>query len=76
MIASNIYDQVDKEGYREHSVYEIVDHRKTADAVDKDDQYMTRSQVRMGSKKSTAGWELKVRTKLALDDSYNKSWMP
>ena len=30
----------------------------------------------MGSRKSTAGWELKVRTKLALDDSYDESWMP
>ena len=40
VIDSNLYDQVNKEGYREHSVYEIIDHRRTDDVVDKDDQCM------------------------------------
>ena len=40
VIASNLFDQVDKEGYREMSTIEILDHRMTDNAVDKDHQYV------------------------------------
>ena len=61
VIAQNLWDQGDDDGYNYNNLYEIVGHRKNDDAIDqKDGFYETNTGVKRRVI-TTKGWDLKVR---------------
>ena len=60
IIAENIYSQVDQEGFQYLHLQEILEHRKTEEAVERDDMYIYNSRGNRGLRKTTAGWDFKV----------------
>jgi hypothetical protein len=62
-IAENIYTQVDNEGKHFVLLHEITDHRKTKDAVSKEDGFIVMPNGRKTPKRTTKGWELLVEWK-------------
>ena len=63
VIAENILSQVDEEGHRQLLLHDILDHKKTDDALGNEDAYVT---TKYGSKrriKTTRGWQLCVEWK-------------
>lgn len=70
LVAQNLYDQVDIEGYSNARIKAIADHRMDDSAVSKNDYIMTKSGKRRHSK-STAGWYLLVEF---TDNSFQ--WLP
>ena len=70
-IAECMYAQVDSEGHRHVLLDEIVDHRKTPDALPMDDAFITQPNGVQKRRKTTAGWELLAQWK---DGSTN--WIP
>ena len=70
LLAEHLYSQCDSEG-RQHQIFrEIIHHRKTKAAVDKEDQYTNINNKRC-KKKTLAGWDLEVEWR---DGS--TSWIP
>jgi hypothetical protein len=65
-IAENIYAQVDEEGRQFIILQEIADHRTNADAVTKENGYVTMPNGRQFPKKTTKGWEFLLES----------SWIP
>ena len=63
VIAENLFDQVDADGYSHSMLDSIVDVRKTTDAVYKDDMYITTKSGQRRLRQTTAGWEFLVRWK-------------
>ena len=62
-IAENLWSQCDAEG-RQHAVFsEIVDHRKNARAICKDDGFERGPNGQRRPKKTTVGWDLLVEWK-------------
>ena len=61
-IAENIYEQLDDEGNRYRLVEEIVDYRKNADAVTKDNATVV-IRGKEHQRRTTRGWELCVQWK-------------
>lgn len=57
-IAENILSQVDDEGHRQMMLEEIEDHRKTSDAIKKDENDARSTKII-----TTKGWELLIRWK-------------
>ena len=55
IIAENILSQVDDQGHRQLMMDEIMDHRKTSDAINKDDPLYISHKT-----KTTKGWEICV----------------
>ena len=55
IIAENILSQVDEQGHRQLMMDEIMDHRKTSDAIKKDDSLYIPHKT-----KTTKGWEICV----------------
>ena len=61
IIAENLYDQTDDDGYDYRLLYEIIGHRKTEDAIEKANGYYT---TKSGTERrviTTKGWDLQVR---------------
>jgi hypothetical protein len=71
VIAENLYSQVDADGFESMILHEIVDHRKHADAVSKDDEFVRSYNGNLHRRITTRGWELKVLWK---DGTTN--WVP
>jgi hypothetical protein len=62
-IAENIYTQVDKEGKHFMLLKEITDHKKSKDAVDIADGFITLPNGCRVRKRTTKGWKLLVEWK-------------
>jgi hypothetical protein len=69
VIAENIYEQLDDEGFA-YTLFDSIDHKRGPDAVAADDGF-TEYHGRRVPKRTTRGWKLCVRWK---DDS--TSWIP
>ena len=63
IIAENLLAQVDEEGHRQLLMEEIIDHRKSDVAIDKEDSFYTTSKGTKRRKMTTKGWELCVQWK-------------
>jgi hypothetical protein len=59
IIAENIYSQVDAEGNQFLLLAEIVDHRKDASAIEKENMWVQQGNNRQ-MRRTTQGWKLKV----------------
>lgn len=62
-IAENLFAQVDSEGRRLLLIDDIVDHRKSDEAVPSEDGFITSKNGRKQRRQTTKGWELLVRWK-------------
>jgi Reverse transcriptase (RNA-dependent DNA polymerase) len=62
-IAESLFAQVDSEGRRLLLIDEIVDHRKSGEAVDVADGFITTKSGKKKRRQTTKGWELLVRWK-------------
>ena len=62
-IATNMFAQVDEEGRRFMLMDEIIDHRKTEDAVSHQDAMFTDKNGRQHQRKTTKGWDLLISWK-------------
>ena len=72
MIAENIYAMVDQEGQEHMLMQEIVDHRKSDQALEQKDMYVkSRSGKHQNIKRTTKGWDLCVQWK-----DGTMSWLP
>ena len=60
VIAQNIYQQVDEDGYSLTKLKAIISHMKDEDAIDSSDGWITTKSGQRRMIKSTAGWFLKV----------------
>ena len=58
IIAEHIYSQVDGEGFTHYTLSEIVDHKKDASAVTKDDAFITMPNGQKKPRMTTKGWQL------------------
>ena len=70
-IAENLYSQVDSEGRRQLIVKEIIDHKKSSDAIDRSDGFIQTSGGQLRPKITTKGWKLKVQWQ-----DGTASWLP
>lgn len=71
VLAESIYASVDEDGYDCGHLDKIIDHRKSKDAIGKDNAYFYTHTGQRRHKITTAGWDLEVRWK---DGS--SSWIP
>jgi hypothetical protein len=71
IIAENLLNQIDDEGFSTTMVESVVDHRKTDAAVNKDDMYTVSHNGTKRIRQTTCGWQLLVKWK----DS-SKQWVP
>ena len=71
IIAENMYNQVDNEGYQHLLLDCITDHRSDGKAIKKDDAYFTTSTGRKHQRKTTKGWYFNVQWR---DGS--STWIP
>jgi len=71
LIAENLYSQCDTEGRRHLVFKEIVDHRKTLDAMPQEEAFITGYNGNRHRKKTTKGWDICVEWR---DGS--TSWIP
>jgi hypothetical protein len=60
-IAENLYSQVDDDGYHHRLFDQLIDHRKTADAMSIEDMYTTSHNGNRSKNRTTKGWEICVR---------------
>ena len=61
MIAENLWNQVDNDGYNYNQLYEIIGHRKTKDAIPIENGHY---ETKTGAKRrviTTKGWDLQVK---------------
>jgi hypothetical protein len=63
VIAENLFAQVDDEGNRHVLLQDIVDHRKSDDAVSGDDAFFTSQSGLKQRRRTTKGWDLCVQWK-------------
>ena len=63
VIAENLFAQVDDEGNRFVLLDDIIDHRKSADALSGDDGFITSENGMKHRRRTTQGWELCVQWK-------------
>ena len=69
IIAENLWDQADDDGYNYKLLFEVIGHRKNVDAVEKEDGW---AKTKTGMKRrviTTKGWDLHVRWETG-DTSY------
>ena len=71
IIAQNIYESSDEDGFRYQLLDEIIDHRKNKDAVPIEKGYTVSKDGRKKKKITSKGWEIHVQWK---DGS--RSWVP
>ncbi len=70
-IAEHLFSQVDSEGRRLLLIDEIMDHRKSDQAVEIADGFITSANGRRHRRRTTKGWELLVRWK-----DGDQTWVP
>ena len=58
IIAQNIYESSDDDGFRYQLMEEIIDHRKFNDAVPKEEGYITSKNGKKKKRITTKGWEI------------------
>ncbi|KAL7528322.1 hypothetical protein ACHAXR_005938, partial [Thalassiosira sp. AJA248-18] len=63
IIAENILNQVDLDGYHSQMLAGIVDHQMDRYAVHKKDKYMTTKRGNRALRKTTAGWNFTIKWK-------------
>ena len=61
VLLENLYEQVDDHGNQYNIFDSIIDHRKTDDAISKEDGYITSQNGVRRKIITTKGWELNVR---------------
>ena len=71
IIAQNIYDSDDDDGYRYQHLDDIIGHRKLPNAVPKSDGHVTSKNGERKPRKTSKGWNIHVRWKDGLC-----SWVP
>jgi len=60
VIAENIYNSVDFDGYASSSSYVIVDHRRSADAITLKDKYFVTKSGTKRIRQTTKGWSMLI----------------
>lgn len=63
IIAENMYQQVDNDGYTKSLLKSIVNFEKDQSAVSKEDKYITTKSGQQHLHKTTVGWKLWVQFK-------------
>ena len=63
IITENLLSQVDEEGYKYLMIDEIEGHRKTSEAITKSDGTYTTRSGQQRAKRTTKGWEIRVKWK-------------
>ena len=63
IIAENILQSVDSQGYSSHALDSIVDCKKDGSAVTKENAYITSKQGVCSLRQTTIGWNFQVRWK-------------
>ncbi|KAI2508005.1 Reverse transcriptase (RNA-dependent DNA polymerase) [Fragilaria crotonensis] len=58
LIAQHLYSQIDEEGNRHMLLDDIIDHRRTAQAIDKADAFVSMTNGVKRRKRTTQGWQL------------------
>jgi hypothetical protein len=58
LVAQNLFSQIDEEGVRHALLDDIIDHRRNATALDKEDAFNTMSNSVKQRKQTTQGWQL------------------
>ena len=58
LIAQNLFSQIDEEGERHVLLDDIIDHRRNATALDKEDAFITMSNGVKRRRQTTQGWQL------------------
>ena len=71
VIAENLYNQVDEEGFRYTIMDEIVDHKRGPSALDEEDAFTVDKYGRRKRKLTTQGWDFLVNWK-----DGTQSWVP
>ena len=71
VIAENLYQQVDADGYHHTLLDTIVDHRKRSNAIEKKDGYVHTKSGQRRMRMTTAGWDL-----LVLWRDGSRQWLP
>jgi hypothetical protein len=71
IIAANLYAQMDETGVKHTMLRDIVDHRRTNDAISKDDGYFISQYGAKVPKRTTKGWEICVEWR-----NGETSWIP
>ena len=61
MIAQNLWDQVDDDGYNYNNLYEIIGHRKSDDAISQDDGFYETSNGVRRKVITTKDWDFNVK---------------
>ena len=63
IVAENILNQVDKDGYHRQLLKGILEYSKDGIAVDKKDQWIVSNRGRRHMRQTTVGWKFKVKWK-------------
>ena len=63
VIAENMFATVDEEGHRHLLLDQIVDYRRSGQAVHKDDAFITTSTGTKRRRETTKGWEILIQWK-------------
>ena len=63
VIAENMFASVDEEGHRHLLLDSIIDHRRTDEAISKDDAFVTSSNGTRRRRETTKGWEILAQWK-------------
>ena len=71
IIAQNIYESSDDDGYRYQLMEEIIGHRKSKDAVSKEEGYITGKNGQKKKRITSKGWEIQVQWK-----DRCRTWVP
>jgi hypothetical protein len=58
LIAQHLYSQIDKEGNRHMLLDDIIDHRRSEEAIDEADVFITMANGVAHRKQTTQGWQL------------------
>ena len=61
IIAENILQSVDSQGYSSHELHSIVDCKKDGSVVTKDNAYITSKRGVCSLRQTTIGWKFQVR---------------
>ena len=71
IIAENLYSQVDEDGFRYILLDEIIDYKKSDEAIDKKDAFIENKSGRKSRRITTKGWSFLVNWK-----DGTQSWIP
>jgi len=63
VIASNIYEEGDADGFSSLLLYKIVDHKSSGEAIQMADKYITTHTGTQRMRQTTVGWLFLVKVK-------------